>query len=479
MKKLFPLFLLLASGMLPAQVADNMLLLSNYDDNNLPSKSGGLSYNDVWGYSNAEGEYAIMGTLEGTMFIDVTDPTNPVLIDHIPGGYTNSLWRDFKTYKNFAYGVADETSAKAKSGLQVFDLSDMPNQVQLVHDDHTYFQTAHNIFIDVSNARLYLPGTNTRSNGLIVMDLSRNAAKPEFLSSVALPGGYVHDVFVRNNIAYCSHGFNGLWIYDFTNPKVPVLLGNLTSYPNQGYNHSSWLTDSGDFLVFADESHNRPLRVLDVSDLTNLNIVSTFQSALLAPAATTSIAHNPFIRGDLAFISYYHEGVQIYDISDPLFPTRVGYYDTEPGNTNYNGYQGCWGVYPFLPSGNILASDEQHGLFVLQLDNWPAGSSQKTTTGGFAPALPEATAWQALTAPSRALTVYPNPVNSGGELQLRWEEARRGEESLRLLDLYGREVHRFSALTAAGNGYKMNLPELATGLYWLVAGGARIQLSVN
>lgn len=472
MKRNLLFLLCIGISSLSAQIADNMLLLSNYDDNALPSKSGGLSYNDVWGYANDEGEYAIMGTLEGTMFIDVTDPTNPVLIDHIPGGYTNSLWRDYKTYKNYAYGVADETSNKGKSGLQVFDLSKMPNQVELVHDDHTYFQRSHNIFIDVSNARIYLPGTDTRNNGLIVMDLSRNPAKPELLSSVALPGGYVHDVYVRDNIAYCSHGFNGLYVYDFTNPKVPVLLGNLPSYPNQGYNHSSWLTDNGDFLVFADESHDRPMRVLDVSDPTNMGIVSTFKSTLLAPAVTTSIAHNPFIRDDLAFVSYYHDGVQVYDVSDPLFPNRVGYYDTEPGNTNYGGYKGCWGVYPFLPSGNILASDEAHGLFVLRLDNWVPNGNKLAETPGLQTAapnlIPQGTAQRlGLT----SFSAYPNPVARTGTIWTQFLGTQERAVQVRIMDAVGREVFRQERQEVAGHTqWEFNLPDLPPGTYWLEVG---------
>jgi hypothetical protein len=87
---------------------------------------------------------------------------------------------------------------------------------------------------------------------------------------------------------------------------------------------------------------------------------------MLAPTASNSIAHNPFIKGDSVYISYYHEGVQVYDISNPNAPVNVSYYDTEPSNTNYNGYRGTWGVYPYLPSGNIIASDVARGLFVLE-----------------------------------------------------------------------------------------------------------------
>ncbi|MDX1409885.1 MAG: hypothetical protein R3330_17165, partial [Saprospiraceae bacterium] len=91
-----------------------------------------------------------------------------------------------------------------------------------------------------------------------------------------------------------------------------------------------------------------------------------FKSQLL-PNNTNSIAHNPFILGDLAFIAYYHDGLQVFDISDSSNIVNVGYYDTYPNNTNYNGYEGAWGVYPFLPSGRILISDISTGLYIVTL----------------------------------------------------------------------------------------------------------------
>ena len=57
---------------------------------------------------------------------------------------------------------------------------------------------------------------------------------------------------------------------------------------------------------------------------------------------------------------------RFFDISNPASPFKVAYYDTHPGNTDYNGFFGCWGTYPYLPSGTILASDDLNGLFVMQ-----------------------------------------------------------------------------------------------------------------
>jgi len=90
-----------------------------------------------------------------------------------------------------------------------------------------------------------------------------------------------------------------------------------------------------------------------------------------AEAPGSSIVHNPFILGDLVYCAYYHDGVQVFDISDPENITNVAYYDTYPENVDYTGYKGCWGVYPFLPSGIIIASDQTHGLYVMEITNSP------------------------------------------------------------------------------------------------------------
>ncbi len=108
------------------------------------------------------------------------------------------------------------------------------------------------------------------------------------------------------------------------------------------------------------------MKVVDVSDLSNLSVTALFNSGVDA----NSIAHNLIIRDDFVYVSYYHDGLQIFDISDPYNPIKAGHYDTYLPD-NHNGYAGNWGVDPQLPSGIILASDVQSGLFVLEFDYNP------------------------------------------------------------------------------------------------------------
>jgi choice-of-anchor B domain-containing protein len=359
---------LLMAIILSSQGSLNMVLEANWDDNSLPT-SGGLAFNDCWGYNAPNGtEVAIIGTLQRVYFFDVTNPQNPQIIDYFTvlnenGTTNNSIWRDIKTYDHYAYACADQ----GNPGLLIFDLQYVPDSVVMVTQTRDFFLRSHNIWIDVDNARLYTAGANTSGQNTIVLDLGTDPANPTEIGSPTLPLGYIHDIHVVNNIAYASHGSDqALSIYDFADANNPILIKTLEDYPEPGYNHSAWLDASGNRLVFADETHGKSLKLvnpnLEEYQTTNYHL---FRSQLLE-GNSNSIGHNPFIKGDLCYVAYYHDGVQVFDISDTNNITRVAYYDTYT-NTNYSGYDGVWGVYPFLASGNIIASDDANGLFVLSL----------------------------------------------------------------------------------------------------------------
>ena len=402
MKRSYLLTILLLSGWaLSAQQSWNMTELANWDDDNLPSTFSN-TFNDCWGWVDCDGrEYALVGSAAYVHFFDLLDPSQPLEVDRFAGGATTT-WRDLKTYRDRAYTVCDNCN----EGLQIFDLSTLPDTVVKIDQTTAFFGRSHNIFIDEGQGRLYAAGTDSAFFGLVILDLQADPDQPVRLANVSLAGGYVHDLYVRDHIAYCNHGNNGLVVYDLSDPGNPIVLGSLTSYPESGYNHSCWLHDDGVRFVFADESFGRAVKLADVSDLTDIQITDIFRSVLLAPADSSSIPHNPLIRGDLVFISYYHDGVEVFDLSDPDSVVKVAYYDTEPNNTMYNGFTGCWGVYPFLPSGHIIASDMNNGLFILSVDGIELADVDVPLT------------------PSSALTLSGSPdLCEGDSLQIQASEA--------------------------------------------------------
>lgn len=361
------LIILLSSLYSSAQFASyNMSMYSRWYDANLIAEPNlNIKYNSVWGYIHPVNnkEFAILGGTDGTYIIEVSDPVYPILRDYVPGRRNKCIWREYKTYQNYLYAVSDDSQPNS---LQIIDLSYLPDSVHVVHNSDSIFSRSHTIFID-SN-KLY-GGSVTLANGtfysMAVYDLS-NPENPQFLRALNqdYPSiGHVHDMFVRNDTIYASCGYDGFHIYTFNGSNFTEI-GSLTSYPDMGYNHSSWLTDDGKTMVFTDEvPADLAVKVIDVSDITDIQVKATFKSNAGATA------HNPYIKGNLhVIIAYYQDGVQIYNIEDPSNPVRTGYFDTYPQNTSgYLNpvYAGNWGAYPYLPSGIILASDMQNGLFIL------------------------------------------------------------------------------------------------------------------
>ena len=330
-------------------LSDNVNILFNWADTSLPINGLGGSYTDVYGVAINEREYAVIGSTMGTHIIDVTIPTQCLEVAFIAGAFQGGgvTHRDFFSMDNYLYGVCDQGT----STLQIIDLTNLPNSVSLVYNSDSLISTSHNMFIDTENKKLY------STNGT-VLDIS-NPVQPTFLFNM---GFSCHDLYVENDTGYFNCG-GSLQIFEMTT-NFPQNIGSLTSYPQQGYNHSGW--KENDIYVFADENHGLSLKVVDVSDLSNLSVTALFNSEVDA----NSIAHNLIIRDNFVYVSYYHDGLQIFDISDPYNPIKVGYYDTYLPN-NHNGYAGNWGVDPQLPSGIILVSDVQSGLFVLEFNYNP------------------------------------------------------------------------------------------------------------
>ena len=362
MKKL--LFILIISLILSSIKAQQANLLYNWQDTSLVgSWSYDNTYNECWGVAINNREFAIIGSTAGTHFFDITEPTNSTEIAFIAGGYTGGgvIHRDYHDFSGYLYAVCDEGNS---STLQIIDITDLPNSVNLVYDSNELFSKSHNIYIDTSTAKLYACASNSAMD-VYSLDTPKNPSLIYSYNDV----GHVHDAFVRNDSAYLNCGWDGFRVLDFSTVNQigdqPILLGSLTSYPDAGYNHSGWLNDNGNIYVMQDENHGYDVKVLDVSNLNNISVLSTFNSGMNTDSC---MAHNGIIKGNSVYIPYYHDGLRVFDISDPNNPFQTWEYDTY-STDNYLSYKGAWGVYPYLPSGNIIVSDMQTGLYIIELVN--------------------------------------------------------------------------------------------------------------
>ena len=310
--------------------------------------------NDVWGYVDEAGnEYGLVGCEQGTSVVDLTDPTNPTEIFWEPG--MTSVWRDLKTWGDYAY-----ITTEALNGLLIIDMSPLPASSALTTTYYTgplgnEWQSAHNLYID-EFGYAYIFGSNRDNGGVIILDVNTDPMNP--IEVGVFDNWYVHDGYVQNDTMYLAHIDDGfLSVVDVTDRANPVLLG--TEATPSTFTHNIWATSNGEFAFTTDEVSGGYIGAYDVSDPSNIFEVDRIQSS---PGAGV-VPHNAHVLGDYIVTSYYSDGVMIHDATYPYNLIEVGNYDTYFDQTT--GYDGCWGAYPYLPSGIILATDRSEGLFVL------------------------------------------------------------------------------------------------------------------
>lgn len=339
-----------------SQDRQGLRVLGHWDDPKIEKNPGGAAYNEVWGFEQNGDSYAVIGSTYGTHIIYLHPNGSPQEVASIPGNAqgTYIVHRDFDDYQGFLYAVCDESPSK----LQIIDIRNLPERADLIYESDAFFTTAHNISIDKTRGRAYVSGPS--GHAMTILDLTQPSA-PQLIRHFDLLD-YIHDVYVRNDTAYLHAAFQGLSVWDFSNPDQARILGSLDTYPDQGYNHSGWLNESGQYYVFADETPGKKLKICDVSDLSNIEVLDLFNSGV----SNQAVAHNVMIKGNTIYVSHYADGIRLFDMTQPEHVVQTAWYDTYP--QGYQGYPGAWGVYALLSSGQILVSDRQSGLWVFSED---------------------------------------------------------------------------------------------------------------
>jgi choice-of-anchor B domain-containing protein len=361
----------------------------------LPTRSlgapRGIMLNDIWGWTDPDTkrEYALVGRMDGTAFVDVTDPSHPVYVAQVPltEGAQPNLWRDIKVYKNHAYIVSD---GAGPHGMQVFDLTrlrDVPDKPATFKPDTVYHGifSAHNIVINEETGFAYPVGNSmggeTCGGALHMIDI-REPKVPRFAGCYADPQtgnqktGYTHDAqcvtYHGPDQAYQGREicFNAsetaVGIADVTDKTAPKALSHV-SHPNNAYTHQGWLSPDQRYFFVNDEGdelagtvpRTRTV-VYDVTDLDDPVVATEYLGE------TSASDHNLYVRGRYMFESNYVSGLRVIDVADPMHPKEVGYFDTVPFGDNTPGFAGSWSNYPYFPSGTIVVTSMREGLFVVR-----------------------------------------------------------------------------------------------------------------
>ena len=397
MRKIYILlFILFSINGLKAQQSLNMELLAQWNDTTLQTIDGDQLWSDIMGYhdSTKNKEYAILFGNDSFYFFDITNPKTTKLIVKVDGFSKKSINRDVEIYQHYAYCVSERSGSLG--GLQILDLQYLPDSVHEVYRSDALTVQAHTVFIEAERKRMYIPQNSTKI-GFSAMDIFslNNPENPTKLASLQVPlngmgeaqFSKVHEMYSRNDTVYLSCYENGLYMMDLTNLNAQKLLGVIANYPQRGTNHSSWLNAKGNMIMFTDENQGSPIKIFDISDIGNPKQIVYFNSH------PNALPHNAYWKENMAVVSAYEDGVYIFDITNLNNPKVHAFYDTYPLNADgvYSGFHGCWGVWPYLPSGNIIASDISEGLFVMK-PNYGVGENE-------------------IISENAIVEIYPNPAN--------------------------------------------------------------------
>lgn len=434
--------------------------------------------NDMWGWEHDESgrSFLVVGRTNGTAFVEVTDPFNPVFLGELPssevdsqGNPRHSTWRDMKVYANHAYIVADGAPGH---GMQVFDLTQLLTvtdpQVFSLTNHYTLVSSVHNIVINEDTGYAFAVGMGGGiepcGSGLHIINLD-DPANPEFIGCYAEfgtsrgGGGYTHDAHCVvydgpdddwSGSEICVNSNEQSVVFtDVTQKQAPSTI-SVGRYPATEYTHQGWLSDDHRYYFQGDEldeargtvGSTRTI-IWDVQDLDDPVVAGEFF------AQRNTIDHNMYVRGHLLFQSQYVDGLRILDISDAVNPIEVGFFDTHPSDASV--WAGSWSNYPFMKDNMVAATSSTDGLFIMQ----PASSLVTAIESG--QELPEAVS---------LLDVYPNPFMSESMVEIVM--ARTESVRVELIDALGRSIQvLFEGTVSAGETLRQYLPGdgLAAGMY--------------
>lgn len=321
---------------------------------------GDTRYSGSWTYIDFEvrKEYALLGTRTGTAIYAIDN--QPIKeVGFIKGPVSN--WREITVFGKYAY-VTTEGFGEGE-GMQILDLSALPDAATLVNTYSETFTRGHMIQRDLYSDAPYVYVAGTCNDcGVNILDIS-NPINPQEVSTYT-PGYYIHDVHVKGDFLYAAAFHEGLVdIVDISDKTNPVLVAQIED-PG-GNTHSLWTTEDSKHLIISSEKDGLPARIWNIEDLANLYEVATYSGNL------QSLTHNPYVRGKYAFFSHNTEGLRVVDIKDPALPVEVGFYDTFKGLSG--GFNGLWSACPYLPSGKIIGGNREDGLYVWTFNNARAG----------------------------------------------------------------------------------------------------------
>ncbi|HET6361067.1 MAG TPA: hypothetical protein VFH11_03315 [Gemmatimonadota bacterium] len=276
---------------------------------------------DLWVW----GEVAYLGTFmdDKLRVFDISDPANPVLTDSIQVDARRINDVTANPEEGFAI-MTREGASNRVNGIVVLDISDPLHPTIASEYTETVPGGVHTTWI--VGELVYL--THNGTGDMRIIDVS-DRANPREVGRWGIdnPNRVLHDIFVKDGVAYLSYWDDGLVILDLGGagkggtPTEPVFVSRI--YYPEGNTHTAWRWKDyvfvGDEIFPEDWDMDRPIaargyiHVIDVSDIENPVEVARYE----VPEAG---AHNIWIEDDdeTLYLAYYQAGLRALDVSGEL-----------------------------------------------------------------------------------------------------------------------------------------------------------------
>jgi hypothetical protein len=295
------------------------------------------------------GTLAYLIRQDGLHIIETADPAHPVELGHYKRaepGYSNDVKLVDAGAKRYAL-LADYP-------IDVVDVTD-PAHPQLAAQ---ISEEAHTLAVEHRNNKVYAYLGNYDANCPIydVTDPT-HATK---LGSFHTNGQLVHDLSVDNGIAYLNAWDDGFQVVDYTNPSAPALIGKWAPTPTLT-SHSNWTTMAGGkhIALHGEEAYGAHLHIIDLATMQPIAEWKTRDYVSI---------HNIMAFGTKAYFTHYQDGVRVLDVSDPLHPQQLGYYNTWDPQADYTSsdfFEGAVGLDVDLVRHLVFVADSPRGLLIL------------------------------------------------------------------------------------------------------------------
>jgi alpha-tubulin suppressor-like RCC1 family protein len=217
-----------------------------------------------------------------------------------------------------------------------------------------------------------------------------NKTAPVYVGTM-ITRGWVHDLsflrkhvrgadrmfmFTSNSLSGCNgevdKGCTEVW--EIQNSGLPQ---RYKEFNTAAGTHSSSPTENGSHLFVTNELFDgNPAGQIQVWPLDLASTTPpTAPAYTLDPGQFTIIrspiqttVHETYVRGNRLFVTWYREGIAVFDIKNPISPVLLGSHRTTISTDDPTEHDGAADIFPFLGDDRILVSDGRNGLVVLSLN---------------------------------------------------------------------------------------------------------------